>query len=92
MIVSMREKKKRVLVFNMEALAALLSMAELSSSIHCCLGKENRTGERLASINVTITRIICTNASIQNRTLSLCSQSINKMSLTSCELAQTTKH
>lgn len=77
LIVSIRKKflytKKKDFVFNMEALAALLSMAELSSSIHCCLWKENRTGVRLASINVTITRIICTNASIQNRTLSLCS-------------------
>lgn len=55
----------------MEALAAHLSVAELSSSLDCCLWKENRTGEQLASINVTITHTICTNISAQNRTLNL---------------------
>lgn len=70
LILSLKEK---VLVFNKEALAAHLRMAELSSSVHCCLWKENKRGERLASTNVTITSIICANTSVQNRTLSLCS-------------------
>ncbi len=55
----------------MEALAAHLSVAELSSSLECCLWKENRTGEQLASTNITITHTICTNIVAQNRTLGL---------------------
>lgn len=49
---------------NMEDLSA--RMAELSSSVDGCLWKENRTGERLASTNITITRIICTNTSLRS--------------------------
>lgn len=48
----------------MEALAAHLSVAELSSSLDSCLWKENRAGEQLASTNVTITHTLSAQTSV----------------------------
>lgn len=58
----LKHKKEKVLVLNIED----FSMAELSSSLDCCLWKENRTGERLASTGVIITHTICKNIGVHS--------------------------